>query len=288
MKNKLRKRVSAGLIISVLAVMAALLAVLAAKPHLRFTAGEYLGLNTRKVTVAKISPELEEVSVGALRGDSRVIFDQSLMLVNSKYPLKDGDKPELAEYKKTGVIMNACAAESYSELSAAVREKTDSKLLVMSSVRDAREQKELYGRDSSTAAAPGTSEHQTGLGLDVYVKYFAGQGFVKSKAGQFVNSESWKYGFIIRYPSYGKSSTGIKFEPWHIRYVGKPHAAIIYNDRLTLEKYIDSLKKGEWYAADGYLISRQELGEKVNMPKSYSSAVISPDNTGCYIITVKP
>ena len=71
MKNKLRKRVSAGLIISVLAVMAALLAVLAAKPHLRFTAGEYLGLNTRKVTVAKISPELEEVSVGALRGDSR-------------------------------------------------------------------------------------------------------------------------------------------------------------------------------------------------------------------------
>ena len=104
MKNKLRKRVSAGLIISVLAVMAALLAVLAAKPHLRFTAGEYLGLNTRKVTVAKISPELEEVSVGALRGDSRVIFDQSLMLVNSKYPLKDGDEPELAEYKKTGVI----------------------------------------------------------------------------------------------------------------------------------------------------------------------------------------
>ena len=161
MKNKLRKRVSAGLIISVLAVMAALLAVLAAKPHLRFTAGEYLGLNTRKVTVAKISPELEEVSVGALRGDSRVIFDQSLMLVNSKYPLKDGDEPELAEYKKTGVMMNACAAESYSELSAAVREKTDSKLLVMSSVRDAREQKELYGRESSTAAAPGTNIQNT-------------------------------------------------------------------------------------------------------------------------------
>ena len=124
--------------------MAALLAVLAAKPHLRFTAGEYLGLNTRKVTVAKISPELEEVSVGALRGDSRVIFDQSLMLVNSKYPLKDGDEPELAEYKKTGVIMNACAAESYSELSIHQSEKDGcSKLLVMSSVRDAQEQTEL-------------------------------------------------------------------------------------------------------------------------------------------------
>ena len=91
----------------------------------------------------------------------------------------------------------------------------------------------------------------------------------------------------IRYPSYGKSSTGIKFEPWHIRYVGKPHAAIIYNDRLTLEKYIDSFETGEWYSAEGYLISRQTVGESVTMPKAFGSAVVSPDNTGCYIITVK-
>lgn len=287
MKKKLRKRISTGLMISVLAVMAALLAVFAIRPHLRFVAGEYLGLNTRKITVAKISPELDKINIDALRADSRVTFNQSLMLVNSEHPLDDNDKPDLAEYKKTGVIMNACAAESFSELSAAVMEKTDCKLLVMSSVRDADEQKELYNSDSSTAAAPGASEHQTGLGLDVYVKNFAGQGFVKSQAGQFVNSESWKYGFIIRYPSYGKSSTGIKFEPWHIRYVGKPHAAIIYNDRLTLEKYIDSFETGEWYSADGYLISRQTVGESVTMPKAFGSAVISPDNTGCYMITVK-
>ena len=75
-------------------------------------------------------------------------------------------------------------------------EKTDCKLLVMSSVRDADEQKELYNSDSSTAAAPGASEHQTGLGIDVYVKNFAGEGFVKSQAGQFVNSESWKLSAI--------------------------------------------------------------------------------------------
>ena len=179
MKKKLRKRISAGLMISVLAVMAALLAVFAIRPHLRFVAGEYLGLNTRKITVAKISPELDEINIDALRADSRVTFNQSLMLVNSEHPLDDNDKPNLAEYKKTGVIMNACAAESFSELSAAVMEKTDCKLLVMSSVRDADEQKELYNSDSSTAAAPGASEHQTGLGIDVYVKNFAGQGFLR-------------------------------------------------------------------------------------------------------------
>ena len=140
--------------ISVLAVMAALLAVFAIRPHLRFVAGEYLGLNTRKITVAKISPELDEINIDALRADSRVTFNQSLMLVNSEHPLDDKDKPDLAEYKKTGVIMNACAAESFSELSAAVMEKTDCKLLVMSSVRDADEQKELYNSDSSTPPRP--------------------------------------------------------------------------------------------------------------------------------------
>ena len=123
MKKKLRKRISAGLMISVLTVMAALLAVFAIRPHLRFVAGEYLGLNTRKITVAKISPELDEINIDALRADSRVTFNQSLMLVNSEHPLDDNDKPDLAEYKKTGVIMNACAAESFSELSAAVMEK---------------------------------------------------------------------------------------------------------------------------------------------------------------------
>lgn len=113
MKKKLRKRISAGLMISVLAVMAALLAVFAIRPHLRFVAGEYLGLNTRKITVAKISLELDKINIDALRADSRVTFNQSLMLVNSEHPLEDKDKPDLAEYKKTGVIMNACAAESF-------------------------------------------------------------------------------------------------------------------------------------------------------------------------------
>ena len=50
----------------------------------------------------------------------------------------------------------------------------------------------LERKRETTAAAPGASEHQTGLGIDVYVKNFAGEGFVKSQAGQFVNSESWR------------------------------------------------------------------------------------------------
>lgn len=122
----------------------------------------------------------------------------------------------------------------------------------------------------------------------MYVPYYASYGFLKTEAGRFVNSECSEYGFIIRYPSYGKSKTGVKFEPWHIRYVGEPHAKVIYNNHMTLEEYIASLEIGIWYEAQGYLISRQTLSGDgtLALPSGYARAVISPDNTGYYIITV--
>lgn len=80
----------------------------------------------------------------------------------------------------------------------------------------------------------------------------------------------------------------MKYEPWHIRYVGQPHAEIIHNNRLTLEEYINSLKNGVWYSVDNYLISRQNAqdGNMLSLPENFESAVISPDNTGSYLITL--
>lgn len=93
-----------------------------------------------------------------------------------------------------------------------------------------------------------------------------------------------KYGFIIRYPLFKKHITGIRFEPWHIRYVGLPHSEIIYKERLTLEEYIESLEVGRYYRFKNYYISRQQ-GEKLLIPSNLTDVVVSPDNTGFYIIT---
>lgn len=157
-------------------------------------------------------------------------------------------------------------------------------LFVMSHYRNEQEQKYLYEEDNNTAALPGASEHQTGLALDVYVKGYAGSGFLKSEAGQYVNKNSWKYGFIIRYPLFKKHITGIRFEPWHIRFVGLPHSEIIYKEGLTLEEYISSLGVGNFYKYKNYYISRQE-GDKLLIPYHLKEVMLSPDNTGCYIIT---
>ena len=219
----------------------------------------------------------------------RVVFNQSLMLINNEYSLANDFKPDIVEYKDTGVMMNRCVPDAYQALSAAVAEKYDEKLYISSDYRTAEEQEEIHGEDQLTAALPGSSEHEAGLALDVYVPYYAGFGFIKSEVGQYVNETCWEYGFIIRYSSFGESETGIPYEPWHLRYVGEPHARIIYNNHLTLEEYIESLDVGIWYETDGYILSRQKADTdgSLFLPSDFVGAVISSDNTGNYIITIQ-
>ena len=227
-----------------------------------------------------------EYSLDVLKTDRRVSFDQSLMLVNTEYMLKEEFVPDVLEYKDTTVYMSKCMLDAYASLSAAVSEKTGKKLYVSSDLRTKEEQEALYAEDPLTATVPGASEHQTGLALDVYVAYYAGDAFIKSPSGRFVNSHAHEYGFIIRYPSYAEGVTGIRFEPWHIRYVGRPHSDAIYRNHTTLEEYIESLEIGKWYEVDGYLVSRQGADGTFILPENFESCTVSPDNTGCYIVTV--
>jgi len=86
-------------------------------------------------------------------------------------------------------------------------------------------------------AKPGFSEHQTGLSIDITNQngYFA-KGI---KEADWLEENCHKFGFIIRYPYGKKSITGIEYEPWHIRYVGKNAAKYIYDNGITLEEYLE-------------------------------------------------
>lgn len=246
------------------------------------------GSGRQEISVKKNKGAMEELSLADMQADTKFKFNQSLLLINTEYMLAEDFVAETAEYKDTGVKMNACITNAYGALSDAVKAETGDKLYISSGIRDRKRQQELYEEDPETATLPGASEHETGLCMDVYVAYYAGDGFLKSEAGQFVNSHCDEFGFIIRYPAYGEKETGIRFEPWHIRYVGFPHSEIIYNNGLTLEEYIASLEEGVCYEANGYLITRQRpVDGKVYVPTGCDSYVVSPDNTGCYIITGK-
>lgn len=231
-------------------------------------------------------PDFRRMEIWELTKDPRVSIDDSLMLVNADYPLEEGINLEITEYKNKGVFMNVCIHDPYAELAAEVAEKFDGeKLYVMSAYRSAEEQQAEIEKDPEKAAGVGTSEHQAGLALDLYVSGYAGDGFLKSDVGMWVNRRCQDCGFIIRYPAWGEKSTGIPFEPWHVRYVGFPHAEIIMSKKLTLEQYVSALKIDSVYKYGDYVITRCE--DTVSVPAEFVSAVVSADNTGTYIVTYK-
>lgn len=239
---------------------------------------------TASVQLEEAEVETTAISPEDLLADERCVWDQSLLLVNGEHLLPEGFGAEITPYKDTDVLMNACMQDAYAALSAEVRERFGQALYVRSAYRTAEEQQEELETDGELAAPIGASEHQTGLAVDVYLPYYAGMAILKTEAGRWINDHAWEYGFIVRYPSYGTAETGFPFEPWHLRYVGKPHAEIMAQGCLTLEEYIPMLAPGVFYRYGDYLISRQQ-GDTLSVPETFRSVTVSADNTGGWILT---
>ncbi len=90
------------------------------------------------------------------------------------------------------------------------------------------------------SAVPGTSEHQTGLAIDVSAKslnFKLSSNFASSQEGLWLAKNAHNYGYIIRYPKDSEEITGYAFEPWHIRYVGKDLAVYLHDNDMTLDEY---------------------------------------------------
>ncbi len=277
--------------ILLLLMLLAAAALLYFRADLRFlikdTVSGWFRERTELVRLDPSSLDLQEKSLSELLSEEGCTYNQSLMLVNGTHKLASDFTAQVSEYQSSGVWMNDCIMDAYAALAADVNARFGEKLYVMSSYRSAQEQAEVSAsEDADTAAEVGASEHQTGLALDVYVRYYAGDGFLKSEAGQYVNANCQDYGFIIRYPRGKEDITGIRFEPWHIRYVGMPHAMYIASNGLTLEEYITGLEPDQFYELDGYLVSRQR-GGTFYIPAGYTALTVSPDNTGCYILTLR-
>ncbi len=104
--------------------------------------------------------------------------------------------------------------------------------------RDGYEQARTY------SAVPGTSEHETGLSIDVTGadgRCAAESCFGGTPEANWLQAHAAEYGFIIRYPQGKENITGYQYEPWHLRYVGKEIALEIMNSGTTLEEYFNEV-----------------------------------------------
>lgn len=142
------------------------------------------------------------------------------------------------------------AANALEDLFAAA-EADGMELAMVSGYRSAERQEELFeaevAEDGSeeealkTVARPGTSEHQTGLAVDVSSPNYGNQletGFGDTAEGKWLAEHAHEYGFIIRYPEDKTHITKYSYEPWHLRYVGVEAATEMYNNDLCLEEYL--------------------------------------------------
>ncbi len=97
---------------------------------------------------------------------------------------------------------------------------------------------------ATISAIPGTSEHQLGLAVDIVDTQSWELSEIQETLGgqKWLMENSWRYGFILRYPNGTTSETGIIYEPWHYRYVGIEVAAELHQLGQTLEAYLAALE----------------------------------------------
>ncbi|MBQ8431333.1 MAG: M15 family metallopeptidase [Clostridia bacterium] len=223
---------------------------------------------------------LEELSA---RG---VDSNDLLMLINPDYALPKDFVPLLEEYN--GAKMHPQMVEAYAALRDALEERTGQRIYVSSDYRTPEEQSAiLAGSQPGIAATVGHSEHEAGLALDVYVKGYGGMSILKTAAGREMARICADYGFIIRYPEGKTEITGTAYEPWHLRYVGNPHATIIMDAGLTLEEYLELYEIGVWYDL-GEAYAGRFSPNAIPMPGgTWSGGSLSSDNTGYLFITLK-
>lgn len=237
------------------------------------------------LTEADPFEETETWTLEQLMSHETVTVSNVLMLVNRLHPLPKDYEALLEDYN--GARMHPLMVDPYVSLRDRVEALTDVRIYVSSDYRTKEEQEEILAESpEGIAAGVGCSEHEAGLALDVYAPYYAGESFLRSPAGRSVNRICSDYGFIIRYPRDKEEVTGISYEPWHLRYVGAPHAALMTEARLTLEEYIEALTSEVWFSNDEYLILRT-AEKSVELPSDWKRCEISPDNTGYTVITLK-
>lgn len=179
------------------------------------------------------------------------------VLVNQKYLLPEDYVPADLTVPNVGFSFYGTYEKSYMrEVAARALEKLFEGaakkgyvLKGVSAYRSYERQREIYEKNLATkgrkhtkqfSAKPGSSEHQTGLTIDVScssVGCALEENFAETEEGKWLAKNCHKYGFIIRYPKEKSDITGYSYEPWHIRYVGKNLAKHIYKNNLTLEEY---------------------------------------------------
>lgn len=182
-----------------------------------------------------------------------------LRLVNQWNPITEYDDSRIIDigekqsidkrcYKDLAEMLEDCRAEGISpKVCSSYRSWETQERLYLNKVErlmaKGYSEEKAYLEAAKAVAVPGTSEHQIGLAVDIVDEsnQHLNASQERTPTQQWLIKNSWKYGFILRYPKGKSELTGVIYEPWHYRYVGKEAAQEIYEQELCLEEYVANL-----------------------------------------------
>ena len=222
---------------------------------------EELDVNAGFVSLADILEENEALldRAAAEDGDtSRMSFmadDWKLILVNKQHPIPNDYEFTLANISPTQQCDERILPALLTMMQAA--QEDGSPLVICSPYRTSDRQEnnfanhisrymragmsymDAYDLTARVVTIPGSSEHEIGLALDfVQTDHYAlDEAFEDTDAGRWLAQNSYKYGFILRYPRDKEAITGITYEPWNFRYVGVEAATVMHDEGLCLEEF---------------------------------------------------
>lgn len=184
--------------------------------------------------------------------------------------------------------------EKGKSVTATYNESTGMVLYLKSGYRSYGTQQTVYANylarnnnvDDGYSAKPGASEHQSGLCADILNEDYASrtrmtQDFKWTAEAQWMKENCADFGLILRFTEDGEAETGIKFEPWHFRYVGKNAASYIMAKGMTLEAFYEEAQAAiQDYVDEGGDVEAQKAFEYARMnkpPESYLTDEVGED-----------
>ncbi|MEA4988090.1 MAG: M15 family metallopeptidase, partial [Anaerovorax sp.] len=206
---------------------------------------------------------IQNMVVSAVEPDNETLASQDYtVLVNTEHPLQKEYVPRnLVTVSYTEEKLTEVAAK---QMSAMIREleKEGYTILPLSGYRSYDRQQTLFDRkvfelmqaDKSLTKEkaekkaaefielPGTSEHQTGLAMDVALRDDEEDPpMEETPEGKWLIDNAYRYGFIVRYPKTEDVKKDVSYEPWHLRYVGTELAEQLQKSGERLEEYKEKI-----------------------------------------------
>lgn len=235
----------------------------------------------------------------------QAVHQGPLIVVNARHPLQGGAAGKLApvDARHPDILLEAAAGRLLACCIGAVHGGQE--IVPVSGWRSQTEQQAIWDQTLAESgetftrqyvALPGCSEHQTGLAIDLgraasHIDFIRPAFPYDGVCGAFRRAAA-RHGFIERYQVGKEALTGISPEPWHFRYVGAPHAALLQKHGLCLEEYPDFLRQAgaQTCTLDGGRMAQVFYvpcaGEQTEIELPDACCQVSGDNIGGFIVTV--